>query len=202
VSLDYILLGLLREPASGYDLKGILGKGIGNFWAAELSQIYPTLRRLEKQRFLKSRRIASKRGPSRVVYETTAAGHAELAAWLQGGPQFQDMRHIFLAQIYLMDELCDLKQTLQFFENLRMRWAFRLEGLKCVEKEWARRDPLFPDRLSSESFHRHLTLRMGLHSYRGWLTWCEECIRRIQARMQQEAATSAGASRVGDDTFL
>ena len=186
MSLENILLGLLREPASGYDLKAILDHGIGHFWAAELSQIYPTLKQLEKQGLVRSRRAASKRGPRRVVYEITAAGHKELSAWLRNGPQFGDMRHTFLAQIYVMDELYDLGHTLQFLEQLRMRWVTRLEALKNGEKEWLRRDCLFPEHLSSAAFHRHLTLRMGLHSYKGWLTWCEESICRIRARMRKE----------------
>src|ERR1700740_1459020 len=52
VSLEHILLGLLRQPASGYDLKAVLDHGIGHFWGAELSQIYPSLRRLEKRGLL------------------------------------------------------------------------------------------------------------------------------------------------------
>ena len=186
MSLDHILLGLLREPASGYDLKAILDHGIRHFWAAELSQIYPTLKRLEKQGFLRSRRASSKRGAGRVLYEVTAKGHSQLATWLESGPQFGDMRHTFLAQIYMMDELSDFTRTLEFLEQLRTRWRARLEGLKNVEKEWAQRDPGFPDHLCSAAFHRHLTLRMGLHSYACWLAWCDECIRRVRARMRKE----------------
>jgi PadR family transcriptional regulator, regulatory protein AphA len=186
VSLEHILLGLLREPASGYDLKAILDHGIGHFWAAELSQIYPNLKRLEKQGLLRSRRAASKRGPGRIVYEISATGRKELAAWLRQGPQFGDMRHTFLAQIYLMDELSDLRQTLTFLEQLHARWAPRLEALKNAEKEWSRRVPGFPDSLSAAGFHQHLTLRMGQHSYQGWLTWCEESMRRVRARMRKE----------------
>ncbi len=48
MSLQHILLGLLREPASGYDLKAYFDKSVRYFWAAELSQIYPTLQRMEK----------------------------------------------------------------------------------------------------------------------------------------------------------
>jgi PadR family transcriptional regulator, regulatory protein AphA len=186
VSLEHILLGLLREPASGYDLKAVLDHGIGHFWAAELSQIYPSLKRLEKQGLLRSRRADSKRGPGRIVYEITAAGRKELAAWLRNEPQFGDMRHTFLAQIYLMDELSDLPHTLKFLEQLHTRWALRLETLKNAEKEWSQRDPGFPDGLSLAAFHQHLTLRMGKHAYQGWLTWCEESIRRVRARMRKE----------------
>jgi len=186
VSLEHVLLGLLREPASGYDLKAVLDNGIGHFWAAELSQIYPTLKRMEKEGLLRSRRAASKRGPGRIVYEITPAGRKELAAWLRNEPQFGDMRHTFLAQIYLMDELADLPHTLEFLEQLHSRWAPRLEALKSAEKEWARRDPGFPDDLSLAAFHQHLTLRMGQHAYQGWLAWCEESMRRVRARMRKE----------------
>jgi DNA-binding PadR family transcriptional regulator len=186
VSLEHILLGLLRVPASGYDLKAVLDHGIGHFWAAELSQIYPSLKRLEERGLLRSRRAASKRGPGRIVYEITAAGRKKLDAWLRNEPQFGNMRHAFLAQIYLMDELADLPRTLGFLEELHTRWTPRLEALKNAEKEWSRRDTGFPDQLSLAAFHQHLTLRMGQHAYQGWLTWCEESMRRVRARMRKE----------------
>jgi PadR family transcriptional regulator, regulatory protein AphA len=186
LSLEHILLGLLREPASGYDLKAVLDRGIGHFWAAELSQVYPSLKRLEKRGVLRSRRAASKRGPGRIVYEITAAGRKQLTAWLRNQPQFADMRHTFLAQIYFMDELSDLPHTLRFLEQLHTRWAARLEALKNKEKEWSQRDPGFPDGLSLAAFHQHLTLRMGEHAHRGWLNWCEESMRRVRARMRKE----------------
>ncbi|HKW51009.1 MAG TPA: PadR family transcriptional regulator, partial [Candidatus Eisenbacteria bacterium] len=68
MSLEFILLGLLRRPASGYDLKKFFDEGIGYFWAAELSQIYPTLKRLEKRGWVRGRAAASKRGSGRRVY--------------------------------------------------------------------------------------------------------------------------------------
>jgi PadR family transcriptional regulator AphA len=186
VSLEHILLGLLRTPASGYDLKNVLDNGIGHFWAAELSQVYPTLKRMEKQKLLRSRRAASKRGPGRIVYEITPTGRKKLAAWLRNGPQFEDMRHTFLAQLYLMDELSDLAQTLKFLEQLHTRWAARLAAMKHKEAEWSQRDPGFPDALPPAAFYHHLTLRMGKHAHQGWLTWCEESMRRVRARMRKE----------------
>ncbi|MGA8036328.1 MAG: PadR family transcriptional regulator [Candidatus Acidiferrales bacterium] len=186
MSLEYILLGLLREPASGYDLKAVLDNGIGHFWAAELSQVYPSLKRLEKNKLLRSRRSASKRGPGRIVYEITAAGRKQLAAWLRTPPQFGDARHTFLAQIYLMDELSDLPHTLRFLEQLHTRWITRLQALKSKEKEWSRRDPGFPDAIPLPDFLHHMTLRMGEHSLQGWLAWCEESMRGVRARMRKE----------------
>ena len=49
MSLDHILLGLLREPATGYDLGNAFSENVRHFWSAELSQIYPALKRLEQR---------------------------------------------------------------------------------------------------------------------------------------------------------
>ena len=54
MSLDHILLGLLREPATGYDLGNAFSENVRHFWSAELSQIYPTLKRLEQRGMLRS----------------------------------------------------------------------------------------------------------------------------------------------------
>jgi urease accessory protein UreF len=96
------------------------------------------------------------------------------------------MRHTFLAQIYLMDELSDLPHTLRFLEQLHTRWAARLEALRNKEKEWSQRDPAFPDDLPLADFHHHMTLRMGEHAHQAWVTWSEESMRRVRARMRKE----------------
>ena len=62
MSLPHLLLGLLAEPASGYDLKKSFGQTVGHFWSAELSQIYPALGRLEDDGLLRSERVGSAKG--------------------------------------------------------------------------------------------------------------------------------------------
>ena len=37
MSLKHIMLGMLREPHSGYDIKKQFEKSLKNFWRAELS---------------------------------------------------------------------------------------------------------------------------------------------------------------------
>src|ERR1700729_2454303 len=105
MSLDHILLGLLRQPASGYALKTIFDERIHYFWAAELSQIYPTLQRLERKGLLRSKREKAKRGPGQRVYHITAAGHRVLRAWLESDLELGDDRILYLAKVYLMDEV-------------------------------------------------------------------------------------------------
>src|SRR5580700_6718161 len=158
MSLEHILLGLLREPASGYDLKAIFDERIHYFWAAELSQIYPALQGLERKGLLRSRHATSKRGPGRRMYQITPAGHRVLREWLEKGPEISDERMAYLAKIYLMDELGDLQKTLQYILELRDAFSSRLGELQAIERYWSERDPLYPNSLSSQMFHVLLTL--------------------------------------------
>ena len=82
MSLENILLGCLTAPASGYDLKAYFDTRIRPFWSAELSQIYPALKRLESRGLLTSRTEPSKKGPARKVYTRTAKGREALIRWL------------------------------------------------------------------------------------------------------------------------
>ena len=105
MSLNHILLGLLRDPATGYDLKNAFSQSARHFWSAELSQIYPTLKRLEQRGLLRSRVEPSPKGPNRKVYWLTDEGRAELLRWLHAGPAVGTERFAYLAQLYFMDAL-------------------------------------------------------------------------------------------------
>lgn len=190
MSLDHILLGLLRQPASGYDLKATFDQHLHYLWAAELSQIYPTLQRLEEKGWLRSRSADSKRGPARRVYEITAAGRRALHAWLESAPDIGVERNAYLAQLYFLSELADLDKTERFFRQLRQQISARLEAIQRLERLWAEADPGFPDRLPLADFHVLLTMRKGLYSLTAHVQWCDDSINRIRAR--RDAERSAG----------
>jgi PadR family transcriptional regulator, regulatory protein AphA len=199
MSLEHILLGLLREPASGYDLKTIFDERIHYFWAAELSQIYPALQGLERKGLLRSRQARSKRGPGRRLYQITPAGHRVLREWLEKGPEMNDERMAYLAKIYLMDELGDLQKTLQHVFELRDVFSSRLGELQTIERHWSERDPQYPDSLSPQMFHVLLTLRKGIHSLSAHTKWCDESVRRIRERIEKEGPHVRTVSRTALD---
>ncbi len=191
MSLDHILLGLLRDPATGYALKNTFGEGIRHFWSAELSQIYPTLKRLEERRMLRSRVEPSAKGPNRKVYSLTDAGREELLRWLRSGPAVGTERFVYLAQLYFMDALGDLVETRAFMTELRdhlVRWLAQLESL---EREVTAAHGDAPEHYSDGGFHRFATLRMGIHSIGSKVAWCDETLaaidRRLAARRGAEA---------------
>jgi len=186
MSLEYILLGLLRKPRSGYELKDEFDAGVANFWPAELSQIYVTLKRLTERGWLADRVEPSDKGPDRRVYRLTAAGRRALREWLSGEPQIGDERFSYLAQVFFLDELGDLKATLGFLVKLRERLSRRLDALRAIDRAGAEATPAYPNQLPLDEFHQHLTLKLGLDVGVARLAWCEAAIDRVKARLKRK----------------
>lgn len=107
MSLDHILLGVLDEPQSGYDLKRWFDEVFAFFWNADQSQIYRTMNRLSEQGLVTCRTEASDIGPERHVYRTTAKGGAALRKWLKDGPVSPAQRSAIYAQLIFLSRLSD-----------------------------------------------------------------------------------------------
>jgi DNA-binding PadR family transcriptional regulator len=198
MSLEHILLGLLREPQSGYDLKAAFDRSLNYFWPAELSQIYRILKRMESDRLLRSRLEASNKGPDRRVYALTRAGRRKLREWLAEGPKFGDERFTYLAQVFFMDERRDLGATLRFVEQMRETFRQRQATYRKIERDWHAGVGYYPDLDTDTGFHGHLTLRMGVHRVTAAIRWCDETIGRIKERMA--GRSSDGGRKQGKRT--
>jgi DNA-binding PadR family transcriptional regulator len=182
MSLEHILLGMLREPAAGYALRREFQQGARHFWSAELSQIYPALQRMERRGWLKSREEPSPVGPSRRVYRRTAAGDRALFAWLRSPPAVGAERFAYLGQLIFMGELDDLPHTGAFLTELRQRLAGTLELLQRVAEPLAAKFNADAGTLSAIEFHEFMALRMGIHSLTAKVCWCDESLEMITAR--------------------
>lgn len=183
MSLEHILLGMLRNACSGYDLRQEFEMGAKHFWSAELSQIYPTLKRMESRGLLESRLEASPKGPDRRVYERTKAGQEALHEWLRSGPAVGNDRFAYIGQLIFMGELKDLDATLEFFHQLREEFSAVLtllsgamEELKTESKKRA---------LTMVEFHEKISLGMGVHSLRAKVEWCDESIKEVKQRIKK-----------------
>lgn len=195
MALEHILLGMLRTPASGYDLKAEFAASISHFWAAELSQIYPMLQRLEKRGLLSSKSEPSDRGPPRKVYALTKAGRVELRAWLKRPPQINTERIEWLAQLWFMDELGDNERALAFLSALRGELAQELATLERVEAQWRVEDSRYPDQLPDNEFFLQLTLASGLKKGRARVEWADECVARMKARARSKKGRKGNGRR-------
>jgi len=175
MSLQSILLGMLVQPASGYDLKQAFEQQQAHYWSANLAQIYPTLKRMEAEGLLNSEEQLSDKGPPRKVYRRTGLGRAALVDWLQGGPEVHTDRLSWLAQVGFLAELEPAGQV-EFLEQLRAEFQRHRQELAGIEAHWREQDPRFPDALEPPDRFAWFTLRLGLKKYATIVEWCDECL--------------------------
>src|SRR4051812_46812860 len=77
-----ILVSLLEQPGSGYELARRFDRSIGYFWTATHQQIYRVLKRMEGDGWISVREIAQDGRPDKKVYSVAAPGRAALSGWL------------------------------------------------------------------------------------------------------------------------
>lgn len=181
MSLKHILLGMLHEPHSGYDLKKEFDSSLQHFWAAELSQIYPLLKRMEEEGLLKSHREESDRGPDRKVYRRTAKGTRTLVGWLADGPNVRQERRNYLAQVYFLEAM-EPHQALDFMRQLRAEMAGRRDTLEAAHRDMKVCTPDDPADILDPWFYPYLTLQLGRRVFAANVAWCDEAIVLIEAR--------------------
>ena len=74
-TLKYAILGLLmRSPVTGYDIAKEFGDGLGCFWSAKHSQIYPELKRLTDDGLIQFRTVIQGERMEKKLYEITDKG--------------------------------------------------------------------------------------------------------------------------------
>jgi len=198
MNLDTILLAMLREPTSGYELKAAFDGSVNHFWPAELSQIYRTLKRLEKAGLLRSRMEPSERGPDRRIYRRTAAGRRALHERLAEDPGFADERLPYISQLFFLHELEDLEATRACVEKVRRKRERQLASYLAIVKERMAAVGGSLDDATDEEFHQYLTLEAGMNVTKARLRWCDDTIklidRRIQAKKRKTGSKRSKAS--------
>ncbi|MFO7565403.1 MAG: PadR family transcriptional regulator [Enhygromyxa sp.] len=177
-------MGLLSEPATGYELKQVFDQTLRHFWRAELSQIYPCLKKLEARGLLQSEHQPSSRGPARQVYRRTAAGQRELEVWLNSPPDLSPPRLSFLAQFLHHGELGDLTRSRRFVLRLQEGFENQLRAFEALEEHWFGSGEDLPDDL----FHGYLSLRFGLLRTQASLAWCDETLAQLDRRLAERGA--------------
>ncbi len=185
MSLDRILLGILRTPASGYEIGRQFDQVFSHFWAADLPQIYRTLNRMERDGWLSASTTPSAKGPDRKVYRVTASGRRAFRDWLSTAPTLTTERIGYLAQTYFLGALKDDHAALAFMQQLRAVLAAEHEVLRGIEAGWVESEPSYPDIVDRDDFYAQLTLDLGVHKLAAKVAWADRCIARITTRIAE-----------------
>ena len=181
MSLDNVLLMMLDEPATGYDLKSEFEAGAITFWPATPSQIYSTLDRMDERGLLESRLEASPKGPERRVYARTARGTERMQEWIRSGPVLGRERLAYIAQLSGVGLLDDPRVGVDFLVQLRHWFRERLETLAGIEAALLRgREPI---ELDDASFFDWSALRMGITALDARVRCCSELLELLEERV-------------------
>jgi len=88
------------QKLSGYDLIKNLNRNFAGTWEAQSGTVYPILRKLEKDGFLKAEKVKSPIGPIRKVYSLTEAGE-ELLKYKVNKNYYEQLKFIenFLVEL-------------------------------------------------------------------------------------------------------
>jgi DNA-binding PadR family transcriptional regulator len=170
-----VILGLLSlGPRSGYEIKATVDRSTRFFWAASYGQIYPELRRLEREALIEGEDAPNGARPRR-VYSLTQAGRDELLTWLRGQNVTVELRDESLLRLFFADALPH-EDALGLIDGRRRGFQGVLETLREIDARPGE-DPPFVD----------LVLRWGL-AYTEWETrWCAEQLERLGAEAAQTA---------------
>src|SRR3954469_13011543 len=124
-----VILGLLAiGPRSGYEIKATVDRSTRFFWAASYGQIYPELRRLEREGLVEGE-DAPAGARNRRVYPLTKSGRNELRSWLTSeGDLTFELRDESLLRLFFADAL-PREQALQLLEGRRRGHERYLEAL-------------------------------------------------------------------------
>ena len=163
-----VVLGLLSHgPRSGYDIKAAVDRSTRFFWAASYGQIYPELRRLEREGLIEGE-DAPRGGRGRRIYSLTKAGREALAEWLLGRTVTIELRDESLLRLFFADAL-PRDEALQLLEGRKKGHEEYLEVLREIEARPGE-DPPFVD----------LVLRWGIEFNEWGARWCEEQLERLR----------------------
>jgi PadR family transcriptional regulator AphA len=170
-----VILGFLAHgPRSGYEIKAAVDRSTRFFWAASYGQIYPELRRLEREGLIEGEDAPSGRRARR-VYRLTRAGRDELEAWLLGRETTVEVRDENLLRLFFADALPH-EQALLLLEGRKRGYQEVLEALRAIDARPGI-DPPFVD----------LVLRWGI-DYSEWgAEWCERQLQRLSAETAKTA---------------
>jgi PadR family transcriptional regulator AphA len=125
MALKYVLLGLIDiHPMSGYDIVKAFDYAALFYWHATHTQVYRTLKQLEKDGWIAGEVVHQTDNPSKRVFSITEAGREAMESWVREEPELPGFKHAFLIKFTYSAGLSReelLMQLNQYEEKLRAR---------------------------------------------------------------------------------
>lgn len=179
MSLKHALLGFLNySPMTGYELKKYFDSSVAHFWHAELSQIYPTLRRMKDEGLLEVEIKYNENAPPGKYYRLTPAGRAEFRRWLGEATELTRLHEAVLIKVFFGADM-PRAELLRQLDDQRRRHQERLSLYRTFFEHSCEREDL-DRRLKQQHDYSRLTLRAGILTEEAWIAWCDEAAAAVK----------------------
>lgn len=170
-----VILGLLqKQPMSGYDIKSHVDVSTSFFFTASYSQIYPELKRLERDGLIEGRELATGRR-ARTEYAITPAGRNAFNEWLSEPSATIELRDEGLLKFFFSGGL-DREAVLAKLAAMRATRARELERVKSVGDDI----PELADDLQLA------VLEYGIDLYEHVVAWCDRMTAALSDRPEKD----------------
>jgi DNA-binding PadR family transcriptional regulator len=129
-----VILGMLAaRPRSGYEIKQLVDNTARFFWAASYGQIYPELKRLEKEGLINGSDSANGKR-QRTVYKLTAAGKRAAREWIDRPPEIFETRDEGLLEIFFAGSI-DPARTAAIARERAAKAAASAAELRAIQDQ-------------------------------------------------------------------
>ena len=159
---------------SGYELRQIIARSVGNFWSESYGQIYPMLRRLAEAGWIRSRPDEDAGKRARHIHEITTHGREALRDWLCAPATETPPRVELLLKLFFGGEV-PLSVTTAHVEAARARTADTLAHYRTIAEELVRDHAGNP-----QTPFWILTVEYGLEATRARLEWCDRALDELR----------------------
>ncbi|MFI2315270.1 PadR family transcriptional regulator [Streptomyces sp. CB00072] len=175
MALDHaILVSLLEQPGSGYELARRFERSIGYFWTATHQQIYRVLGRMVGDGLLLVREVEQQGRPDKKEYSVTGPGRSALAAWLHRPIEPESLRHDLAVKIRgaaFDDPAALIREVERHRQVHRDRLAHYLAG---ELRDFTGPDAPVPPDAGQEL--QHVVLRGGIAFERMTIAWLDDVL--------------------------
>jgi DNA-binding PadR family transcriptional regulator len=181
--LDFALLGFLNyTPMTGYELKQNMDGSTSHFWNAKLSQIYTTLKALEKKGWIHSTIQTQEDRPDKRVYTITTEGRRNLKKWLAEPFTESASKNTFLLKLFFGAQT-DKKTILALLHLQKNRHQRQAEMYRTETRDMIKRAVKENPDLRKDGIFWEATRRFGELHEEMYVKWLDETINALEKNL-------------------
>jgi PadR family transcriptional regulator, regulatory protein AphA len=186
-----VILGMLAaRPRTGYEIKQLVDTSARFFWAASYGQIYPELKKLEKQGLVTGSDSAQG-NRQRTVYKLTASGRRAAKEWLSSDSEVLESRDEGLLRLFFAGAI-DPPQTAEIARKRASTSRAKAAELRAIQDSIDATGK--PDGAEAEPDDGSLlVLRFGIEMSE----WAAEWFERAAEDLENETAGARVGARRG-----